>query len=99
MTDPVLARRARIARMVSVGQRVGYLLFAAAIVLFFVGFIARFTNALTSVILACLVIGSIVLAPEKSSIGLGPLPHTMPLMMVGKLLLTLRITGPIGALF
>lgn len=49
--------------MVSVGQRVGYLLFAAAIVLFFVGFIARFTNALTSVILACLVIGSIVLAP------------------------------------
>ena len=63
MTDPVLARRARIARMVSVGQRVGYLLFAAAIVLFFVGFIARFTNALTSVILACLVIGSIVLAP------------------------------------
>lgn len=63
MTDPILAKRARIARMVSVGQRVGYLLFAIAMVLFFVGFIAEFTSALTNTIVACLVAGSIILAP------------------------------------
>lgn len=63
MTDPVLAKRARITRMVSVGQRVGYLLFAVAIVLFFIGFVAGFTETMTSAIVACLVIGSVILAP------------------------------------
>ncbi len=62
-TDPVLAKRARIARLVKIGQRLGYGLFGLAIVLFFVGFATRFTAALVSVIVAALVVGSLVLAP------------------------------------
>lgn len=62
MTDPVRARRARIARLVDVGQRVGYGAFALAIVLFFVGFATSF-SALVTPIVALLVVGSVVLAP------------------------------------
>lgn len=63
MTDPVLARRARIARLVVLGKRVGYGLFLAAVVLFVVGGVAGYTGGLTSAIVACLVVGSFVLAP------------------------------------
>jgi hypothetical protein len=61
--DPVLARRARIAALVKVGKRVGYGLFAVAVVLFVVGLVAGYTGAITSAIAACLIVGSIVLAP------------------------------------
>ncbi|CAN5751672.1 hypothetical protein BH23ACT2_BH23ACT2_00350 [soil metagenome] len=61
--DPVLARRATIARAVSAGQRVGYGLFALAVVLFFVGLATRYTEGLTTAIVACLLVGSVVLAP------------------------------------
>lgn len=64
MTDPVLARRARIARLVSVGQRVGYGLFGLAIALFFVGLAVGWSGALTALIVAALVVGSAVLAPS-----------------------------------
>lgn len=63
MTDPVRVRRARIARLVDVGKRVGYGLFALAIVLFVVGLVAGFTSTTTSAIVTCLVVGSLVLAP------------------------------------
>ena len=62
-TDPVLARRARIARLVAIGQRVGYLAFALAVILFVIGFASELTDALVAVIVTCLVVGSIVLAP------------------------------------
>ena len=62
-SDPVLVRRARISRLVDVGQRVGYGLFGLALVLFFVGFVAGFTTTTTTVIVAALVVGSLVLAP------------------------------------
>lgn len=61
--DPVLARRARIARLVAVGQRIGYGLFGLAIVLFVVGAVRGFTGRLVSVIVAAMVAGSLVLAP------------------------------------
>jgi hypothetical protein len=61
--DPVLARRAAIARLVSVGQRVGYALFGLAMVLFFVGLVAGYTQVLTNVIVGCLLAGSLILAP------------------------------------
>jgi hypothetical protein len=61
--DPVLERRARIARWVSIGQRVGYGLFLAAVVLFVVGFAAGFDGGVGPAIIACLVAGSLVLAP------------------------------------
>lgn len=61
--DPVLARRAAIARAVSIGQRVGYGLFGLAVVLFFVGLAAGYTPAITTAVVACLIVGSLVLAP------------------------------------
>ena len=62
-SDPVRARRARIARLVELGQRVGYGLFGFAIALFFVGFAAGFSGAIVTIIIAALLIGSLVLAP------------------------------------
>lgn len=61
-SDPVLDRRRRIARLVSVGQRLGYGLFGAAVVLFLVGFATGF-GTVGPVIVACIVVGSVVLAP------------------------------------
>jgi len=61
--DPTLARRARIARLTRFGQRAGYALFAAAIVVFAVGAAGRFTAAEAAAVVACLVAGSVVLAP------------------------------------
>lgn len=61
--DPVLVRRARIARAVSIGLRLGYGLFAVALVVFFLGLFTRLTDTHVGIILACLGIGSIVLAP------------------------------------
>lgn len=61
--DPVRERRARIARLVSVGQRVGYSLFGIAIVAFVVGFVAGFGGVVGPLVTGSIVIGSIVLAP------------------------------------
>lgn len=61
--DPVLARRARIARLTELGQRVGYGLFGLAIVLFVVGFVGGYSDVLVAVIVASLGVGSAVLAP------------------------------------
>jgi Na+/pantothenate symporter len=61
--DPVRARRARIARLVEVGQRVGYTLFGLAIVGFVIGFAVGFDGAFVAVVVTCLVVGSVVLAP------------------------------------
>jgi hypothetical protein len=62
-SDPVLRRREQIRRLTDLGQKVGYLLFAAAIVLFVAGFATGFGPTVVSLIVACLVVGSIVLAP------------------------------------
>lgn len=61
--DPVLARRALIARAVAIGQRVGYALFGLATVAFFYGLVVDYTTALTGLITGCLLAGSLVLAP------------------------------------
>ena len=62
-TDPVLAQRARATRLADLGQRLGYALFGLALVVFFVGLIGDFTAAISQVIIGCIVVGSIVLAP------------------------------------
>ena len=62
-SDPVLARRAQIARLALVGQRIGYLLYGAAVVLFVVGFIVGFTPAVVTTIVAMMIVGSVLLAP------------------------------------
>lgn len=61
--DPVLARRERLRRLCELGQRIGYSCFAAAMVLFVVAFILQFPAWLVTVIVACLVIGSVTLLP------------------------------------
>jgi hypothetical protein len=61
--DPVLRRRARIARLTELGQRVGYSLFGLAIVLFVVGFVSGYSDVLVTLIVSCLGVGSAVLAP------------------------------------
>ncbi len=63
VSDPVLERRIKIAKLVRAGKRVGYSLFLAAIVMFFVGFALEFSGPLTTAITACLVVGSLILAP------------------------------------
>ncbi len=61
--DPVLARRALIAKTVSVGQRVGYSLFGLSMVLFFYGLITGYTDTVTTAVIGCLLVGSLILAP------------------------------------
>jgi hypothetical protein len=63
VTDPVRERRARIARWVRLGLSAGYGLFLAAIVLFGLGLVIGYSDRITSLIVACLVAGSVVLAP------------------------------------
>jgi hypothetical protein len=62
-TDPVLARRARFARAVSLGLWGGAGLYALASVLFAVAVTTRFSGFLTSTITVCLILGSFLLGP------------------------------------
>jgi hypothetical protein len=61
--DPVRERRARIAKLVDVGQRVGYALFGLAIIAFVIGFFRGFGAPTGPLIVGCIVAGSLVLAP------------------------------------
>jgi len=61
--DPVLARRARIGRLVARAQRIGYSLWLVAIVVFIVGAITEFRPAMVTVVIGCLAVGSALLAP------------------------------------
>ena len=59
--DPVLARRARIAKFAAIGKRVGYVALGVAVVAFFAGVIAGFpawtvTVSVTGLIVACVVL-------------------------------------------
>jgi hypothetical protein len=61
--DPVLARRARISRMVDIAQRVGYGLWLVSIVVFVFGAATEFKPAMLTIVIGCLVAGSVLLAP------------------------------------
>ena len=66
MTDPVLEQRAKVARLVAVAKRVGYLLFAAAIAFFMAGLFTDFptwaANGATITLLGgCVVLGPAIL--------------------------------------
>lgn len=62
-TDPVLARRRRMARLASLGQRGGYALFGLAVALFVLGFATSFTEPLVVAVVVALGLGSALLAP------------------------------------
>jgi hypothetical protein len=68
--DPVLARRERIARFVSIAKRVGYLALLVAIIAFFIGVIASFPRWTVTVSIAGLAIACIVL-PIPIVLGYG----------------------------
>lgn len=61
--DPVLRRRAQIARLADLGQKVGYGLFGVAVVAFVVAAVVGFSPAWVTVIVVAMVVGSVVLAP------------------------------------
>jgi DMSO/TMAO reductase YedYZ heme-binding membrane subunit len=62
-TDPVLVRRRQIARWADLGQRLGYLLYGLAIVLFVVAATTDLPGAIVAAIVVAMVLGSLVLAP------------------------------------
>ena len=62
--DPVLARRAKIGRLVAVGQQIGYGLWLVAVVVFVVGAATRFRPVTVTVVMGCLAVGSALLAPS-----------------------------------
>ncbi|MCP5027212.1 MAG: hypothetical protein GY929_13105 [Actinomycetia bacterium] len=62
-SDPVLARRAQIAGWVRLGKRIGYSLWGIAIVAYAVGLVDRYRPGLVTVIVTCLIVGSVFLLP------------------------------------
>ncbi len=61
--DPLLVQRRKIQRLAETGQRIGYALYGLAIVAFFVALTTGFSSGWVTLIIACLVIGSVFLAP------------------------------------
>ena len=62
--DPVLARRAQLARVAEVGQKVGYGLIGVAVLGFVVGLVVGFENrAVTTVVGAALAATAVTLLP------------------------------------
>jgi len=61
--DPILAKRQRIERLVGLGLKTGYGLFGLAMFLFFASLIGDFRSATPTIIVWCLLLGSVVLAP------------------------------------
>ena len=61
--DPVLARRRRLERWASAGQRVGYLAIAVSVAAFVVGFIVELTPLVVIVVVAGIVVATLTLAP------------------------------------
>jgi hypothetical protein len=68
--DPVLARRAQIARVVQVAQRIGYLCLGLAVVAFIVAFATDFPTWLVTLTVALLV-AAIVILPLPIIFGYG----------------------------
>jgi uncharacterized membrane protein YidH (DUF202 family) len=63
MTDPVRARRRQVAVWTRRANRLGYLCFGIAIVTFVVGFIVSFNAAVSAIVVAAMIVGSVLLAP------------------------------------
>lgn len=61
--DPVRARRQQIAKLNSIATRVGYLLYAVALVTFVIGFMGSFNDTISTIVISSLVVGSVLLAP------------------------------------
>jgi membrane-bound ClpP family serine protease len=62
--DPVRSRRQKISRVNNAANRLGYLLWAIAMVCFVTAFIVGFKGLLVDMVIACIIAGSILLAPS-----------------------------------
>lgn len=62
--DPVRALRSKVARYNLLANRIGYLLWAVAISCFVMAFAFGFQGPLVTVVIACIIAGSILLAPS-----------------------------------
>lgn len=61
--DPVRAQRKRVARYVKLAKRTGYLLLLGAVVFVVIGLAGDLTGTITAAATACLIAGSVFLAP------------------------------------
>lgn len=61
--DPVLARRAAIARASAIATKAGYAAVLTAVVVFVVGFFAGFNNAVISIVVGLIVLSGLLLVP------------------------------------
>lgn len=62
--DPVRRRRAQVARWTLLANRVGYLVLALAMALFVIAFAVGFSAPLAGMVVACLVVSFVLLAPS-----------------------------------
>ena len=63
MTDLVRARRQRIAKYTKLANRIGYLCYAVAMATFIIGFVGSFNSTVSTIVIASLIVGSVLLAP------------------------------------
>ena len=61
--DPILVQRERVRRIANTGKRVGYILFALSMVLFFIALATNLSSGPMAAATATLIGGCIVLAP------------------------------------
>ena len=62
--DPIRRRRAQVARWTQLANRVGYLVLALAMALFLVAFTIGFSAVMAGLVVACLVVSFVLLAPS-----------------------------------
>jgi hypothetical protein len=61
--DPILEQRAKVRRIADMAKRIGYVLFLASMVLFFVGLATDLASGVIAAATVCLIAGCVVLAP------------------------------------
>ena len=62
--DPIRERRAKVAKWSLLANRVGYLFVAVAVAVFVIGFAFRLNGTVVAIVVACMAIGSVLLAPS-----------------------------------
>jgi hypothetical protein len=64
VTDPIRARRAKVARWSLLANRIGYLFLAVAVAVFIIGFALGFTPAVVAIVVATLLVACALLLPS-----------------------------------
>ncbi|MDQ3178121.1 MAG: hypothetical protein M3Q72_11375 [Actinomycetota bacterium] len=64
MDDPIRERRARIAHWTLLANRIGYLVLALAVALFFIALAVSFNAAMATAVIVALIVALVLLAPS-----------------------------------